>query len=436
MSIGTMKVRPILSLFFIFYILQTASGQDARARFVGLDKLLGEESFFDNHLAGFMLYDLDSQMILYEKNSQLNFIPASTIKLFTFYASIMVLDDSTNVLRFVPRGKDVQIWGTGDPSWKYNSLPQPRLKDFFAAYDKIYFSVSNWNDDAFGYGWQWDDYFHAYSAEKSPFPIFGNLVTAVNVNNKPRISPLYFRDSISPSTRVMRTVVRDFHSNRFFYNPRTYNGRKKEVPFITSPKIFAELASKELSKEVLLSTDILPPEHFVLKGTATVPLYREMLRESDNFIAEQLLLMISDEVYREMNTGKAIDYVLKNFLNDLPDDPQWVDGSGLSRHNLVSPRTMIALAEKIYRLFPDDLLFDLLATGGRTGTLESNYLAPVPYVFAKSGTLSNNHSLVGFLKTKRNKLYAFAFMNNNYLYKASEVRREMEKVFLYIRDNY
>jgi D-alanyl-D-alanine carboxypeptidase/D-alanyl-D-alanine-endopeptidase (penicillin-binding protein 4) len=146
--------------------------------------------------------------------------------------------------------------------------------------------------------------------------------------------------------------------------------------------------------------------------------------------------MVSDEVFKELNTGKAIEYIKKNYLFDLPDEPQWVDGSGLSRHNLISPRSMITLVDKIYRLLPDDMLFDLLPTGGVNGTLQSNYQAPIPYVFAKSGTISNNHSLVGYIRTKSHKLYAFAFMNNNYPYKASEVRREMEKVLLYIRDHY
>jgi serine-type D-Ala-D-Ala carboxypeptidase/endopeptidase (penicillin-binding protein 4) len=44
--------------------------------------------------------------------------------------------------------------------------------------------------------------------------------------------------------------------------------------------------------------------------------------------------------------------------------------------------------------------------------------------------------MVGFIKTKTNKTYAFAFMNNNYPYRASVVRKEMEKVLLYVRDNF
>jgi D-alanyl-D-alanine carboxypeptidase/D-alanyl-D-alanine-endopeptidase (penicillin-binding protein 4) len=421
---------------FLFLFARPTIAQDASERYIGLDRLLGKDTFFDNHLTGFMLYDLDSQTVHYEKNSQIYFIPASTVKLFTFYAATMVLKDSTTLLRFVPKGDEVTIWGTGDPSWGYDKLPEPRIKDFFTPYKKINFSNSNWKDDAFGYGWQWDDYHFAYSAEKSPFPIHGNLVTAQNVNNRPVISPQHFRNQLSVSDRTMRNVQRDFHSNTFYYNPRSYNGQKAQVPFITSPQTFAVLAGQELNKEVMPSVERLPEQHFVLKGIRTEALYKEILQESDNFVAEQLMLMVSDEVFKELNTGKAIEFIQKNFLADLPDVPQWVDGSGLSRHNLASPRTMVALAEKIYRLYPDDILFNLFPKGGVNGTLKNNYKAAAPYVFAKTGTISNNHSLVGFIRTRSKKVYAFAFMNNNYPYKASQVRAQMEKVLLYIRDNY
>ena len=421
---------------FLLFFTHPLIAQDASERYIGLDKLLGKDTFFDNHLTGFMLYDLDSQTVHYEKNSQIYFIPASTIKLFTFYGATMVLRDSTTLLRYVPDGDEVTIWGTGDPSWGYDKLPEPRIKDFFKTYKKIHFSNSNWKDDAFGYGWQWDDYRFAYSAEKSSFPIFGNLVTAQKINNRPVISPQHFRNQLSTSDRIMRNVQRDLHSNNFYYNPRTYNGQRSRVPFITSQQTFSVLAAQELNKEVVPSTEILPEQHFILRGVRMEPLYKEVLQESDNFVAEQLMLMISDEVFKELNTGRAIEFIKKNYLSDLPDAPQWVDGSGLSRHNLASPRTMVALAEKIYRLYPDELLFNLFPKGGINGTLKNNYKAAVPYVFAKTGTISNNHSLVGFIRTSNKKLYAFAFMNNNYPYKASQVRAQMEKVLLYIRDNY
>lgn len=425
-----------VSFSLVCCLIFVTKAQDVRERYIGLDKLLGNDSFFNNHLTGFMLYDLDSQTIQYERNSHLYFIPASTTKLLTFFASLLVLGDSSTLLRYVPKGEDVVIWGTGDPSLYYpsNDIPKPKIDGFLASFKEIFFSDHNWNDEAFGFGWQWDDYNYSYSAEKSPFPIYGNLVTAINVNNRPHLNPAIF--SVYQSDKNVRNVTREWHSNDFYFNPRTYNGMRSRVPFITSQKTFITLASLEWRKNVHASKEPLPVDHYVLRGVPMQSLYKEMLLESDNFIAEQLLLQVADELHRELNTEKAIEYIKKTYLFDLPDDPQWVDGSGLSRHNLITPRSLITLLEKIYRIVPDDELYRLLPVGGKTGTLKNNYHAPVPYVIAKTGTVSNNHSLAGFVKTKKNKMYAFAFMNNNYPYRASVVRGEIEKVLLYIRDNY
>jgi serine-type D-Ala-D-Ala carboxypeptidase/endopeptidase (penicillin-binding protein 4) len=411
--------------------------QPSRDRVMELDGYLGTGTFFDNHLTGFALYDLDQQSPVYEKNSQMYFIPASTTKLLTFFASLITLGDSTTMLRYVPNGKEVTIWGTGEPSWKYHALPQqPKLKEFFDQYDRVIYSDHNWKDQAFGFGWQWDDYYFSYSAEKSPLPIYGNLAKVINRNNKPEISPTLFRQNLTTSDREVRNVQRDLHANQFFYNPRTYNGMNTYVPFLTSQQTFVQLASAELNKMVLPSKEKLPKEHKTLKGIRTEALYKEMLLESDNFIAEHLLLMVSDALFQELNSEKAIDYVKKSYLFDLPDEPLWVDGSGLSRHNLMTPRSLVVLMDKIYRVMPDELLFNYLPKGGVSGTLKNNYQAPKPYVFGKTGTISNNHCLVGFVRTKNDKLYAFAFMNNNYPYKASKVRSEMEKVMVFIRDNF
>src|SRR5690606_10997890 len=108
----------------------------------------------------------------------------------------------------------------------------------------------------------------------------------------------------------------------------------------------------------------------------------------------------------------------------------------LSRYNLFTPRTMVGLFEKLYRVVPDEMLYELLPTGGVSGTIKTNYQAATPYIFAKTGTMSNNHSLVGLIKTKSGKTYCFAFMNSNYPWKASVIRREMEKVLISVRDNF
>jgi serine-type D-Ala-D-Ala carboxypeptidase/endopeptidase (penicillin-binding protein 4) len=438
-KIKPMKIKHfLLTISFSLTLLTTVKAQELSRveKFQRMENLLGSESYFGQHYTGFVLFDLDSSLMVFEKNSHLNFIPASTTKLFTFYASLVTLKDSTRTFKYLPMGNEVYIWGAGDPSWKYPKLPQPSIEKILRNFDQINFSISNWKDSSFGYGWQWDDYNFSYSAERSAFPIYGNLVTFQNRNKIPVSVPLIMGKNLIQSKKNLKGIERDFHSNSFYYNPSAYTDSQNTLPFITSPELFAQLAQGIIDKPVKVVDRNLPENHLLFKGGSLIPLWKEMLQESDNFIAEQLLMMVSDHLFHEMEVKRAIDYIKKYHLSDLPDAPQWVDGSGLSRHNLATPRSMITLMQKILNEMNREQLMQILAQGGVNGTLKNNYKSLYPYVFAKTGTVSNNHSLVGLIKTKQQKVYAFAFMNNNYLGKASDVRREMEKVLLFVRDHY
>jgi D-alanyl-D-alanine carboxypeptidase/D-alanyl-D-alanine-endopeptidase (penicillin-binding protein 4) len=428
-----MKKIVLLAFLLVLYSFTTWA-QLTKEQYSKFELLLGERSFFNGHLTGFMLYDLDSQTMLYEKNSHQRFIPASTTKLFTLFSSLIVLGDSTQTLRYVKDGKKIHIWGAGDPSWKYKKLFQPAIEELIAPFDEVIFSDANMISPAFGYGWQWDDYYYNYSAERTSLPIYGNLVQVKKVGSTASVFPSSFQKDVFQTQRTIRELERDFHSNKFFYNPNNFRGREEFIPFIYTPALFTQLASEATGKKWTYQSDSIPAIHELLRGAPLLPILKEMMLESDNFLAEQLMLMVSDRLFQRLDTERAIEYMLKNYLFDLPDLPQWVDGSGLSRHDLFTPRTMVALFEKLYRMMPDQQLFDLLPTGGIQGTIENNYIAAAPYIFAKTGTMSNNHSLVGLIKTKSGKMYCFAFMNSNYPYKASEVRKEMEKVLITVRD--
>lgn len=429
-------MRKLTLIFFGFLLSISVNAQKSRDQYIQLENALNSASFFGNHLTGFILYDLDSQQVLYEKNSQINFTPASTTKLFTLFASWMILKDSTQTMRYVADGKIIRIWGSGDPSWKYKNLFQPDFDRFLSPYDQIFFSDANVKSPSLGYGWQWDDYQYAYSAERTSFPIYGNLIQIKNNNNNPEVLPNYFQQGIQKTQEPIKELQRDFHSNKLIFNPANFLGREKKIPFLTSPELFVNLASTETGKKWMYKPDILPEIHQEWRGAPLLPMLKEAMLESDNFLAEQLLFMVSDKLFREIDTERAIDYILKTYLNDLPDRPKWVDGSGLSRHNLFTPRSMIGLFEKLYQTIPLQELISLLPTGGKTGTLKNSYQAPNPYLFAKTGTLSNHHSLVGMIQTKKGKLYAFAFMNSNYPYPSSLIRKEMEKVMVRVRDDF
>ena len=429
-------IQRACSFLFIFFLLLSfpSVSQLSRNQYLKLETALGDQSFFSGHLTGFVLYDLDSQRVLFEKNSQIRFVPASTTKLWTLFSSVLILQDSTQTLRYVTSGDTIKIWGSGDPSWKYMKFQQPDFQKFLANCSVVVFSDANQVSPSLGYGWQWDDYYFDYSAERSSLPIYGNLVQVKRVGNRPEVFPTLFQSTIRTTNKPIKELERDFHSNTFAYNPATFLGKEEFIPFLTNPDLFIQLAAAETGKKWIYSPDQLAENHQILRGSPLFPLQKEMMLESDNFIAEQMMFMVSDRLFGELDTERAIEHILKTYLSDLPDQPKWVDGSGLSRHNLFTPRSMVALFDKLYRILPEEQLYELLPTGGKSGTLKNSFQAAQPYVFAKTGTISNNYSLVGLLKTKSGKTYCFAFMNSNYPYGASLIRKEVEKVLVTVRD--
>jgi D-alanyl-D-alanine carboxypeptidase/D-alanyl-D-alanine-endopeptidase (penicillin-binding protein 4) len=160
-----------------------------------------------------------------------------------------------------------------------------------------------------------------------------------------------------------------------------------------------------------------------------------MMHRSDNFFAEQALLMVSNERLGYMNDYKIIDTLLKTDLKDLPQKPRWVDGSGLSRYNLFSPHDFIFILEKMKKEFGMNRIKDVFPTGGE-GTISSYYKNDSGYIYVKTGTLSGVVALSGFLYTKKGKELIFSVLVNNHQASATDVRRAVEKFLQGIRNNY
>ena len=291
----------------------------------------------------------------------------------------------------------------------------------------------------FGPGWAWGDYNYDYQVERTPFPIYGNRARVRKVGET-FVSPLgIFQYSLSnPAiTKERPEIVRDIGNNNVKYTP----GKKVfptewNMPFHYSDELLVKLLSDTLKREVRLISNPLPSDSKLLYSMAPDSLYQEMMQESDNFIAEQLLLVCADKVSDTLKSEIAIEFAKKKFLFDLPDEPIWVDGSGLSRYNLFTPRSIVRLWEKIYALVPQERLFKLIAAGGESGTIKNYHKAEKPYIFAKTGTLSNNHCLSGYLVTKRGRTLIFSWMNNNFAAPTKDVRIRMETVLKKIYENY
>jgi D-alanyl-D-alanine carboxypeptidase/D-alanyl-D-alanine-endopeptidase (penicillin-binding protein 4) len=153
---------------------------------------------------------------------------------------------------------------------------------------------------------------------------------------------------------------------------------------------------------------------------------KPMMHISDNFFAEQTLLMAAQEKLGQMNEYAIIDTLLKTHLANLPQKPTWADGSGLSRYNLFSPQDFVHLLLQMKKEFGMPRLQNILPTGGK-GTLANYYLQDSGYIFAKTGTLSGVVCLSGYMITPKNRLLIFSVLTNNFKGRATAVRRAVEK---------
>lgn len=398
------------------------------------------EKNFKDH-TGFALYDPVKKKTLIEFNAEKYFTPASNTKIFTFYTALNLLGDSVASLKYEQRNDSLIFWGMGDPSFLYSNVYQNQKTINFlkGRPEKLFFASTNFRTEALGTGWAWDDYPYYYSAERSPLPIYGNLIGIKKLPSSIlTVTPKYFSSSLTSSQQLHdeEEITRGRDSNQLTY----YNGEKSKnewtIPFHTTDELVANLLSDTLKRAVLLIQKPISDSATILKSLPIDSLLKVMMVESDNFIAEQLLLQCAAILSDTLKPEIAIEYSKKNLLADLPDKIQWVDGSGLSRFNLFSPRSIVKLWDKIYVKIPRERLFKLLAVGGKSGTIKNWYKAEVPYIYGKTGSLSNNHCLSGFILTKSGKTLIFSMMSNNFVASSAELRRQMERILKNVYEKY
>jgi len=100
-----------------------------------------------------------------------------------------------------------------------------------------------------------------------------------------------------------------------------------------------------------------------------------------------------------------------------PDGFAVRDGSGLSRHDYVSPRTIIHVLDAGRQLPDFKVLYDALPIAGVDGTIR-NRMKGTPAegnVHAKTGTLDKARSLSGFVTTADGRMLLFSALCNNYV---------------------
>lgn len=406
--------------------------------------ILLTDSIFQHSHSGLLVRDLETKEEIVNYKSAHYFTPASNTKLLTFFTALNILGDSINGLKYYETEDSLIIWGTGDPSFLNPFLSEDtRISSFLNDFEQqIYLSTANYQDVRYGSGWSWDDYKYGYQAEKSAFPIYGNMVHFEKEadNSKLSVVPAFFSSSMHPNLeKQSSTVLREENKNIFHFDQRkvdTTDIIDRYLPFLTENDLVISLLSQHLTKNIqLIKSNSHLSEARSFPSVEVDSLYRLLLQPSDNFVAEQLLLNCSSELFDTMNTEKVISWAMDSLLADLPHEYQWVDGSGLSRYNMTTPGNMVKLLELIYDKIDQDRLFRLLPTGGENGTIRNLYRADEPFIFAKTGSLRNNHSLSGYLVGDTGKVYVFSFMNSNYLTKNTDLKAGMDRILRILKSN-
>ncbi len=418
-------------------------GCRATKEVVKTDKITAEtlvvtSPVFNDIFTGFHLFDPENETIIASQYADKQMTPASNTKIFTMYTCTQILGDSIPSLRYTIQGDSLLFWGTGDPTFANPKFKNNKAVQFLKDWKGQLFYVPQFNKNRFGAGWSWDDFNGSYSTELTTFPIYGNMIRySKQKNKKGTINPKYFEKKIK-TTKASRVTRNEFDNTVYVPNFALKDSYRKNIPIKVSNEVILELLKELTGKNVRFYwklDDKMRQKHQVIYSYKTNDVLKAMMHPSDNFIAEQLLLVCASEKNMPLETRGIIKYAVDNLLQNLPDEPVWRDGSGVSRYNMFTPRSMVYVLDEMYGNMDTTALFDIFPTGGKTGTLKKWYPGNPPYVHAKTGTLSNNHCLSGYVKTNSGKVLIFSFMNNHYVGSSTPYKQEMQRTLEWIRDN-
>ena len=191
--------------------------------------------------------------------------------------------------------------------------------------------------------------------------------------------------------------------------------------------------SIQLLNDSLHLTKPIQPLHYApllaqrtIKTVPTDTLLKIMMSRSDNFYAEQILLMSSAQLLSRMDDAAFVDSIIQQEFTFLPQPMRWSDGSGLSRYNLNTPENYIAILKQMHAKFGEARVNQIFEKGGE-GTLSAYYKNFPGTLYAKTGTLGGQIALSGFIYTRRQqKLYFSVLVANHMSTTSAAVRKAVE----------
>jgi serine-type D-Ala-D-Ala carboxypeptidase/endopeptidase (penicillin-binding protein 4) len=428
----------IISLFIVAFSLLYNPVHAQSISSLANNTLLKDSSIASGHI-GISIYEPATNKYLYNYNATKYFVPSSNTKLFTLYAGMKYLGDSLVGLDYtIQPDSGLYIYPAYDPTFLDPEFPHQPVYDFLKKFKYIGIAQPI-SPTPWGNGWVWDDLTEDYAPPRSSFPIYKNLISLDWVNKDSiTVTPHDFQNSI----RILGTLTTGFETYRDFTSKHTIilNGKQKHIQIPFTRSSYTDYASTPtfLLQDTLKISVGIPDDYYggILNSIHSQPcdtFFNIMMHKSDNFFAEQTLLMVAAHRIGTPENYEIIDTLLKNDLKDVPQKPRWVDGCGLSRYDLFTPQDFVYIINKMKNEFGLKRLENILPTGNE-GTLKGYYVNDSSFIYAKTGSMSNHFSLSGLLITKKNKTLVFSILVNDFPGSTIPVKRAIEQFIETIRN--
>lgn len=468
-----MQVRRVIFLFFFIsscaFVRPTVgtkpySSKEIKNLYAKIEEIL-TDSLLKPATCGICAVSLGTGQVIYERNSHKLLLPASNMKLITSLAALYLLGPSYKFEThfYIDSTETLYIKGFGDPTLSYEDLLiiAERFKaKGLKSLEKIV--VDNYFFDSLemGPGWMWDEGSYPYAARISALSLNENIIE-IWVNTAENVGDIVKVNLIPPTRCVELKVeaitlpadsVSKIEVNRVF-DAKNKIIVKGGLPIFSSPKVFYRnlenppLYTGGVFKEIL-EREGISVKNGILRGSVPKsaelfyihksPPLSEIIRKlnkfSSNFIAEQILKTLGAIFLNPPGTWEKGEEVIKEFLQDMGLDTisiRMVDGSGLSRYNLLSANQIVSVlikAAKDFSISPE--FFSSLPIGGVDGTLllRMQDTLLLGKVRAKTGTLWGVSSLSGYVATKNNDIIAFSILMNNFLGSVDDIRKIQDKI--------
>lgn len=423
-----------------------------------IDSLVAQLSKNSNTVgmhAGIAVYNTRTGELLDQYDADKAFVPASNLKLFVTAAGLDKLKPDyrfkTEVYTTGQINKkgvlqgDIIVKGYGDPSLSEedmrNMAKELSNKGITSMTGDILVDDSYYDDDRLGAGWMWDDESYGYNAQISSLAVHENMISLSitpdgSIGETPSLGMNPMTDYVTIHNNVK--IVEGRNNNIVIDRPRGTNtivisgtiGKQssayKEDVAIDDPALFAgnvwkralnaegiDITKKKVKVEK--TKNITGTPVLVHNSKPLSELIVQLNKQSDNFYAEMLLKELGVVAKNEGSFNAGAD-VIEEFLKKAEIDTNYrqVDGSGLSRMDLISPKQMAQLLKYVSQQEYKDVFEQSLPIAGVDGTLKSRMIgtSAEKNVHAKTGSMSGVNSLSGYVTDQNGDKLAFSILLN------------------------